>query len=160
MKRALLLLVLACHRGHAPAPTPTGTSVATWKIADSRTEIRSATLDQRAVKDVDIADDRLGVKLRLHVELATASFTEAGVSLHVPTVTALTATVVDSNGYILDRGSCDGPYYEAAQAPTTTILGCSLQAHRGQDRGLVVFEVDGTAVVLVSGNSQQIIQPK
>ena len=148
------LLVVGCSKN---AGTPANTKVLDWTVAQgTREPIKTATLANKASKDTDYIGDH-GVKLKLHVETATASYTEGSSQMNLPVVTALTVTVTDSNGYSLTKSKCDGPNYDMALPPTTTIIDCTMSATKKNDQSIVMWQMNGAGEILPPGKTTTII---
>ena len=130
-----VVLLAACKESN-PNPTKAGATILTWQIGDSdRTTIRTAKLTDIKVADYDYdavtADTK--VKLKVHLETATAVFVEDGKEVTHTAPTKLEVKVVDANDFTLSTktGACGGPHYDMALPPSRDmILTCRVIAKK------------------------------
>ena len=150
---ALVVCLVACSKASKNA-TPKGTKVIEWDASKSdREAYRTATFENRKSLDKDItvkvcADD---VKLKLHVETATAKYTEAGTAMEIGSLTSLTATVEDGKGYELTNGKCEGPNYELTApgaTPGFTILDCHMKGTKPSNDCAPFFQIKGDGTLM------------
>ena len=141
----LLIVVALAACGRHPHPTPPGTKVLAWDISHSdRAALRSAAFSGLTPKDLALADADTGVRLALHLELARATYMEDGTAMALPVLVSLAATVTDANDFTLADARCEGPDYDLALPPTTTILDCTLGATRPDADLRIFFQLDGS----------------
>lgn len=156
MKRALLfglLTTAACGPAANPSPTPSGTTVIDWRLAQSdRHAIRQAATTAVEVFDREyIAHPTrdTSVKLRVHLESATVVFEEAGERVTHRAPIAFAAKVIDSGDFTFGKVTCMGPHYKLSDTgtgPHHMLLHCYTHAIRpSYDVGFTMYAyADGT----------------
>jgi len=166
--RAILLTIClaACSRGNKDA-TPAGMKVLDWDASKSdRAAFKTATFDGKQAKDQSATftvSDKDNVKLKLHVETATATYQEGGAAMQIASVTALTATVEDGKDYTFGAAKCDGPNYELTapdQPPGYTLLDCHIAATKPNTQSSVFFQMKGDGTILPSGQKIDALKTK
>ncbi|MCB9578289.1 MAG: hypothetical protein H6717_14790 [Polyangiaceae bacterium] len=146
------ILTPACSKS-GPTPTTKGSSVLSWKLADSdRVAIRSAVTSNASTKHVSYVahpTSDTSVALALDVETATVAFKEDGKDVTHTAPIKLEAKASDPAGFALGPASCKGPHYQLAApgaAPRAMVLTCYVHARRSQgDVGFQLYVYgDGT----------------
>jgi hypothetical protein len=150
----LIAGLAACSHANQDA-TPSGTNVLDWDTSKTtRPALKTATFDGKQGKDQSMTfevADADQVKLKVHLETATAKYQEDGSAMQLVVVTAISATVEDGKDYTFSAGSCSGPNYELAapgQAPGYTILDCQIAATKPHTRASVFFQMKGDGTIL------------
>jgi hypothetical protein len=150
----VVVCLAACGNKSSEHANPKGAKVIDWSASTStRDAFKTATFENKSTRDdvIEVKTCADTVKLKLHLELATAKYTEAGTAMSIGSITALTATVEDGKGFEFSKGACDGPNYELT-APGTmpgfTILDCHLHAEKPNNSCAPMFQlkVDGTLI--------------
>ena len=142
----VLFAVTACTK-HNSNPTPAGTVVLDWKLAQAdREPIRAAKTTDVQTKDVEYIahpTDDTNVKLQVHLETATVAFEEAGSQVTHRAPIALVVKVVDGNDFTIGNGKCGGPNYQLAapgEAPRDMLMDCRFKATKPSfDVGFMIF---------------------
>jgi hypothetical protein len=151
---ALAFCVAACSSSKSENATSKGAKVIEWDASKStRPAFKAATFENRTNRDdviaVKVCADE--VKLKLHIETATAKYEEAGKPMEIGAIASLTATVEDGKGFELTNGRCDGPNYQLT-APGTmpghTILDCMFKAKKPNNDCAPMFQLKGDGTVL------------
>src|SRR4051812_24000721 len=97
-KIAVVLCLVACSGGKSKNATPKGTNVLDWNASKSTREAyKTATFENRTAKD-DVIAVRVcttEIKLKLHLETATAKYIEANTPMEIGSLASLVATVED-----------------------------------------------------------------
>ena len=68
--------------------------------------------------------------------------------MNLPVITALSVTVASSNDFKLATPKCEGPNYDMAMPPTTTMIDCSMHATKKNNDSIVFWQMDGSGSVL------------
>ena len=151
---AIVLCLVGCGNKSAEHATPKGTKVIEWEASKSdREAFRAATFANKTTRDDAItvkacADD---LKLKLHVESGTATYTEADHPMTIVAPAAITLTVEDGKGFEITKGKCDGPNYELTApgtAPGFTITDCHLKAVKPNNECAPFFQLKGDGSVM------------
>ena len=136
MRFLWLLALVACSKD-APDATKAGTTIVSWKLADSdRVPIRAAKIsdNKTATTDfefhaADMSDQT--VKLAITLETATVVFTEDGKEVTHAAPIKVDIAVKDANGFKVEGHPCSGPHYDMAQPPgKDMILQCDVGAKK------------------------------
>jgi hypothetical protein len=150
----LLIAGLAACNANKDA-TPSGTNVLDWDTSKTtRPAFKTAAFDGKQVKDQSMTfaiAEIDQVKLKVHVETATAKYQEDGNAMQLAAVTAISATVEDGKDYTFSAGKCTGPNYDLASADqraSYTILDCQIAARKPHIQGFVFFQMKGDGTIL------------
>ncbi|HUS28294.1 MAG TPA: hypothetical protein VMZ53_07290 [Kofleriaceae bacterium] len=152
----VVLLVAACGSKKSDNAAPKGAKVIEWDATkSSRATYKTATFDNRVTRDDIIsvkacADE---IKLKLHVDTATAKYTEDGKPVEIVALASLTATVEDGKGFELTNGACDGPNYQLTapgEPPGYTILDCHFKAKKPNNDCAPMFQLKGDGTLLTN----------
>jgi len=153
----LLVAALAACQANKDA-TPVGTKVLDWDTSKTtRPAFKTATFDGKQVKDQSMTFavmDTDQVKLKVHLETATAKYQEDTSAMQLGVITAISATVEDGKDYTFSAGGCEGPNYELTapgQAPGYSILDCRIAANKPHVQAFVVFDMKGDGTILPPG---------
>ena len=154
MKRmAMVLLVIGCH-GASKNATAKGAHLIVWESSMStRPAFKGATFADHTSRDDVIAvkacDEE--VKIKLHLDLGTAKYTEADQAMSLPAISQLGAMLEDGKGFQITNGGCDGPNYNLGAPgtpPTQTILDCHFHATKPNSDCAVMFQLAGDGTLL------------
>lgn len=153
----LLVAGLAACNANKDA-TPSGTNVLDWDASKTtRPAFKTATFDGKQVKDQSMTfavADIDQVKLKVHLETATAKYQEGDSAMQLAAVTAIRATVEDGKDYTFSAGRCTGPNYDLTapgQPSSYTILDCQIAARKPHIQGFVSFQMKGDGTILLPG---------
>lgn len=147
MFRTLVFLTccatLSCGNKHENKDaTPDGTTVLEWDLGKTdQAPMKTATLEDKKPLDVvqvmAPADDTK-VKLKLHLELATAKYRDGDQAKTARVLVAIKAVLGDGNDFTFHDGKCVGPKQSLA---ASTVVDCSIRTDRPGFEGGVFFEV-------------------
>ena len=153
-KIAIVLLLVGCGSKSSEHAQPKGTKVIEWDASKSTREaFRTATFANKTTRDDVItvktcADD---VKLKVHFESGTATYTEAEHPMTIVAPAVITVTVEDGKGFEFSKGACDGPNYQLTapdQPPGYTITDCHLKAVKPNNECAPFFQLKGDGTLM------------
>jgi len=153
---AIVVCLAACGSSKSENAQPKGAKVIEWDASKSTREaFRTATFDNKTTRDdvIEVKTCADQVKLKLHLEMATAKYTEATSNMQIGSIIALTASLEDGKGFEFTKGTCDGPNYELTApgtAPGFTILDCHMKAVKPNNECAPFFQLKGDGTLLAN----------
>ena len=102
-----------------------------------------------SIVNVKACDEEL--KLKLHLDVGTAKYTEADQAMSLPAISQLGAMLEEGKGFQITNGGCDGPNYNLGAPgtpPTQTILDCHFHATKPNSDCAVMFQLAGDGTLL------------